>query len=45
MKKLEDFKAKKVEVKTVYGGRMMDCGTYTSVRGQELNDYDGEDKC
>jgi hypothetical protein len=45
MKKLEDFECEKVEIKTVYGGGMAGCQTWTSVRGQDTNDYDGDDKC
>lgn len=40
MKKLEDFKAKKIELKTIYGGKMragttFQCGTCTLSTGCE----------
>lgn len=45
MKKLEDFECEKVEIENVYGGKMADCQTWTAVRGQDTNDYDGSDPC
>jgi hypothetical protein len=32
MKKLEDFKAEKVEIKSIYGGRMMADATVTETK-------------
>ncbi|MFV8328474.1 hypothetical protein [Flavobacterium sp. ZS1P14] len=44
MKKLEDFECEKVEINTIYGGDApADVQTWTAVRGQVGNDYDGID--
>jgi hypothetical protein len=50
MKKLEDFKAEKVEIKSIYGGRKsiaantFDCNTITVGSGAPEGGDDGSDE-
>lgn len=45
--KLDEFKIKKEELKTIGGGTLnkVACQTYTQIPGKELNPYDGDDAC